>query len=83
MKNLRSSEVEPNQNAYVERFNPTYRNEDLDLYLFNDLEEVRESTYWWMIEYNEHRPHDALDDLTPSEYMIKNEENSIFQLSTN
>ena len=73
---------EPNQNAYIERFNRTYRNEVLDLYLFNDIEEVRETTYWWMIEYNEHRPHDSLEDLTPTEYMRNKAGNSIFQVST-
>ena len=73
---------EPNQNAYIERFNRTYRNELLDLYLFQNLEEVREATYWWMIEYNEQRPHDSLDDLTPAECLSKNGGNSILQLST-
>jgi len=63
---------EPNRNAYIERFNWTYRNELLDLYLFRDLNEVREATYWWMIEYNEQRPHDSLDDMTPVEYLSKN-----------
>ena len=47
----------PNQNAYVERFNRTYRDELLDLYLFATVDNVREATYWWMIEYNEERPH--------------------------
>ena len=57
----------PNQNAYIERFNRTYREELLDQHLFLSLNNVREATYWWMIEYNEERPHDALGDLTPME----------------
>ncbi len=72
---------EPNQNAYIERFNRTYRNELLDLYLFRNLAEVRDATYWWVIEYNEQRPHDSLNDLTPVEYMEKNAENSTYKLS--
>ena len=72
----------PNQNAYIERFNRTYRDEVLNLYLFKDLQEVREQTYWWMIGYNEERPHDSLADLTPAEYMEQYAENSILELST-
>ncbi len=55
----------PNQNAYIERFNRTYREEMLSSYLFEDLDQVREMTHWWLITYNETRPHAALNGLTP------------------
>lgn len=71
----------PNQNAYIERFNRTYREELLDQHLFASLNDVREATYWWMIEYNEERPHDALGDLTPLEARVKLAGNSTFELS--
>ena len=51
---------EPNQNAYMERFNRPYRAEVLNLSLFRNLAEVREPTHWWRIDYKERRPHDAL-----------------------
>lgn len=71
----------PTQNAYIERFNRTYRDEILNMYVFRDLEEVRALTNDWMREYNEERPHDALNDLTPWEYLVANErvENSSLQ----
>jgi len=72
----------PNQNAYIERFNRTYRDELLDQHLFASLEDVREATYWWMIEYNEQRPHDSLGDLTPMEAREKAVRNSTLELSS-
>lgn len=68
----------PNQNAYVERFNRTYRDELLDLYLFATLDDVREATYWWMLEYNEDRPHDSLGDRTPTETRLEAAGNSTY-----
>ena len=71
----------PNQNAFIERFNRTYREELLDQHLFVSVDDVREATYWWMIEYNEERPHDCLGDLTPLEARAKLTGNSTFDLS--
>ena len=73
---------QPNQNAYIERFNRTFREEVLDQHLFTRLDDVREAVYWWMIEYNEERPHDSLGDLTPAEYHIKFAGNSTLELTT-
>lgn len=71
----------PTQNSYVERFNRTYRDEILNMYVFKTLNEVKELTEKWMIEYNSERPHDSLDDLTPWEYLAKHQhaENSNFE----
>lgn len=55
----------PTQNSYVERFNRTYRDEILNMYVFRNLTEVRQLTESWMAEYNDERSHDSLEDLTP------------------
>lgn len=73
----------PNQNPFIERFNRTYRNEVLDAYLFEDLDQVRAITKRWLTEYNEERPHDSLGRIPPSEFRRQLEvENSTFELST-
>lgn len=68
----------PNQNAYVERFNRTYRDEVLDEHLFEDIAQVKEFSEQWMWEYNNERPHDSLEDLTPVEHLLKYGKRSAF-----
>ena len=72
----------PNQNAYIERFNRTYRNEVLSCYLFEDLDDVRDITWEWMLTYNEERPHTSLGGLPPAVFRKKVEaENSTLEMS--
>ena len=58
----------PTQNCIIERFNGTYRRAVLDRYIFRNVDEARKITEEWMENYNNERPHDALDNLTPLEY---------------
>ncbi len=58
----------PAQNAYIERFNRTYREDVLDAYVFDSLQEVRSITAEWLEEYNAIRPHQALRGLSPRQF---------------
>jgi len=48
----------PNQNAFLERFNRTYRDEGLNAWVFTSLTEVRQVTEEWLAIYNSERPQD-------------------------
>ena len=58
----------PQQNAIVERFNKTYREDVLDANLFSSLAHARELTTKWLWDYNNERLHESLNYLTPIAY---------------
>ena len=61
----------PAQNAYIERFNRTFREDVLDAYLFEDLLEVNALAFNWQINYNQNHPHKALKGMSP--WIYKNQ----------
>jgi len=60
----------PTQNAYVERFNRTVRQECLDLHLFDSVEQAQDITTQWLWVYNNERPHFALGGIPPRQKLV-------------
>ena len=58
----------PTQNGHIESFNGRLRDECLNVTQFLSLEHAREQIERWRIDYNAHRPHSSLGNLTPSEF---------------
>jgi putative transposase len=61
----------PTQNAYIERFNRSYREDILDAYLFEDIAQLRDLSWNWMEDYNLNHPHKSLNRLSPLKYIEK------------
>lgn len=59
----------PDQNAFIERFNRTFRTEVLSAYLFNSVEEVQQTADNWLVDYNQFRPHESLGNVPPAAFL--------------
>ncbi|NWG92814.1 MAG: IS3 family transposase [Parvularculaceae bacterium] len=57
----------PQQNAYVERYNRTVRQEWLGQHIFATIEEARDHATRWLWTYNNERPNMANGGLTPAQ----------------
>ncbi len=58
----------PQQNAYIERYNRTVRYEWLGQYLFSSLDELQDYATRWQWFYNHERPNMALNGYTPMQH---------------
>jgi putative transposase len=58
----------PSDNALIESFNGSFRDECLNVNWFLSIEDAREKIERWRIDYNQFRPHSSLDEMTPSEF---------------
>lgn len=62
---------EPTQNAFVERFNGSFRRGVLNPHIFESIEQLWMKAEEWTYDYNNHRPHDSLKRLPPVLYAQK------------
>ena len=58
----------PTDNAFIESFNGSFRDECLNIHWFLSLQDAKDKIKSWRDEYNIFRPHSSLDDLTPKEF---------------
>ena len=57
---------QPQQNAYIERYNRTVRHEWLDQYIIESVEEAQDQATKWLWTCNNHRPNMGIGGITPA-----------------
>lgn len=67
---------QPTNNVFIEAFNSRFRHECLNQYWFLGMAEAKATIETWRQEYNRCRPHGALGDLTPLEFLQQAHETS-------
>ena len=58
---------QPQQNAYIERYNRTVRHEWLDQYIIETIEEAQDFATQWLWTYNNDRPNMGIGGITPAQ----------------
>lgn len=61
----------PQQNAYIERFNRTVRYDWLNQDIFKTIEEVQQKATKWLWHYNNERPNMGLGGITPKQKLLQ------------
>lgn len=59
----------PTDNCFIETFNGSFRDECLNVHWFESIDEARAQIEAWRTDYNESRPHQALSELSPTEFI--------------
>ncbi|MGB6083705.1 integrase core domain-containing protein [Moheibacter sp.] len=71
IRHIRIQKGKPMQNGFCERFNKTFREDVLDAYWFENIEQARTIAQDWMEDYNHNHPHSSLADCSPIEFKLK------------
>lgn len=71
----------PQQNAYVERYNRTVRHEWLEMNEFKSIEHAQEEATKWLWTYNNERPNMAIGGITPARKLANANKNKVSTLN--
>ena len=63
----------PTDNAFIEAFNSRFRQECLNEHWFLSLMDAQEKVEAWRRDYNSRRPHSSLGNMTPEEFVRRQE----------
>ena len=61
----------PTDNAFIEAFNSRFRQECLNTHWFLSLNDAIDKIEEWRRDYNYHRPHSAIGNITPIEFAMQ------------
>lgn len=61
----------PTDNPYIEAFNGRFREECLNQHWFTSLNDACATIEAWRVDYNQNRPHSALEQATPTEFKVR------------
>ena len=61
----------PTENGFIESFNGKLRDECLNAHEFLSIDDARRKIDAWWTDYKLHRPHSALGNVSPAEYLQK------------
>jgi putative transposase len=67
----------PAQNAFIERFNRTFRKDVLDAFVFSSIEQVKEIAEEWQQDYNTNHPHKSLKRKSPRNFLLHSIEGTL------
>ena len=57
------------ENAYIDSFNGKLRDECLNANQFLSINDARSKIEAWRVDYNLHRPHSGLGNISPAEWL--------------
>jgi putative transposase len=59
----------PVQNAFIERFNRTFRKDVLNAYVFTSIDQMKDIAASWQSDYNHNHPHKSLKKMSPKKFL--------------